>query len=116
MALVIDNIVEDSLNCKQERPASLESLVFSIDGYQVYGTALIPSGEKEQVYPCVILCHGFPGFASTFDIAQNLRRTGLVVISFSYRGNWAVRGIIRFPGPLRMLSMWLNGLTIKRMH
>ena len=36
MALVIDKIVEDSLNCKQERPASLESLVFSIDGYQVY--------------------------------------------------------------------------------
>ena len=31
MALVIDKIVEDSLNCKQERPASLaslESLVF----------------------------------------------------------------------------------------
>ena len=48
MALVIDKIVEDSLNCKQERPASLESLVFSIDGYQVYGTALIPGGEKEH--------------------------------------------------------------------
>lgn len=100
MALVIDKIVEDSLNCKQERPASLESLVFSIDGYQVYGTALIPSGEKEQVYPCVILCHGFPGFASTFDIAQNLRRTGLVVISFSYRGNWGSQGNYTFSGAI----------------
>lgn len=100
MALVIDKIVEDSLNCKQERPASLESLVFSIDGYQVYGTALIPGGEKEQVYPCVILCHGFPGFASTFDIAQNLRRTGLVVISFSYRGNWGSQGNYTFSGAI----------------
>lgn len=103
MALVIDKIVEDSLNCKQERPASLESLVFSIDGYQVYGTALIPSGEKEQVYPCVILCHGFPGFASTFDIAQNLRRTGLVVIIFPIAETGEVRGIILFPGPSMML-------------
>ncbi len=51
MALVIDKIVEDSLNCKQERPASLESLVFSIDGYQVYGTVLIPVEKRNRCIP-----------------------------------------------------------------
>ena len=50
--------------------------------------------------PCVIICHGFPGFASTFDIAQNLRRTGLVVISFSYRGSWGSQGNYTFSGAI----------------
>ena len=77
----------------------------------MYGTALIPGGEKEQVYPCVILCHGFPGFASTFDIAQNLRRTGLVVISFSYRGNWGCLGNYTFSGAFDYavcVDLWAN--------
>ena len=100
MILKIDNVAKDSLDDNEARGATLESLVFSSGGYQVYGTALIPGGEKEQVYPCVILCHGFPGFASTFDIAQNLRRTGLVVISFSYRGNWGSQGNYTFSGAI----------------
>ena len=48
MALQIENIEKDPLCCPRERPSSLESLIFSSHGCQVYGTALIPGGAKDQ--------------------------------------------------------------------
>ena len=82
MKLQIENIKNDPQWEKEERSASLESMTFLSGGSQMYGTVLIPGGKKNQTYPCVVLLHGFPGFAATFDIAQSLRRTGIVVISF----------------------------------
>lgn len=98
MVLAIDNIEKDPQWSNDERLASLESLIWSNQGYQMYGTALVPGGAADAKYPCAIICHGFPGFASMFDIAQNLRRTGLVTIDFSYRGNWGSQGNYTFSG------------------
>lgn len=98
MKLQIGNIRKDPAWEGEERSASLESMIFSNGGSQMYGTVLIPAGKKDQTYPCVILLHGFPGFAATFDIAQSLRRTGVVVISFFYRGSWGSQGQYTFSG------------------
>lgn len=98
MKLCIDHIKQDPSCDGEERRASLESLVISNEGCQMYGTALIPGGKQQQTYPCVILLHGFPGFAATFDIAQSLRRAGVVVISFFYRGSWGSQGNYTFSG------------------
>lgn len=98
MKLQIENIKNDPQWEKEERSASLESLTFLSGGSQMYGTVLIPGGKKDQTYPCVVLLHGFPGFAATFDIAQSLRRTGIVVISFFYRGSWGSQGKYTFSG------------------
>ena len=98
MKLQIENIKNDPQWEKEERSASLESMTFLSGGSQMYGTVLIPGGKKNQTYPCVVLLHGFPGFAATFDIAQSLRRTGIVVISFFYRGSWGSQGNYTFSG------------------
>lgn len=98
MKLQIENIKNAPQWEKEERSASLESLTFLSGGSQMYGTVLIPGGKKDQTYPCVVLLHGFPGFAATFDIAQSLRRTGIVVISFFYRGSWGSQGKYTFSG------------------
>lgn len=98
MKLQIGNIRKDPAWEGEERSASLESMIFSNGGSQMYGTVLIPAGKKDQTYPCVVLLHGFPGFAATFDIAQSLRRTGIVVISFFYRGSWGSQGNYTFSG------------------
>lgn len=98
MKLHIENINKDPQWEQEERSATIESLVFSNHGSQMYGTALIPGGKQDQVYPCVVLLHGFPGFAATFDIAQSLRRAGMVVISFFYRGSWGSQGNYTFSG------------------
>ncbi len=98
MKLHIENIKNDPQWETEERSASLESLTFLSGGSQMYGTVLIPAGKKDQTYPCVVLLHGFPGFAATFDIAQSLRRTGVVVISFFYRGSWGSQGNYTFSG------------------
>ena len=60
MALQIENIEKDPLCCPQERPASLESLTFSSHGCQVYGTALIPGGARDQTYPVSLSAMAFP--------------------------------------------------------
>ncbi len=99
--LHIDNIAEDPVCRPGDRPASLEELVVASGCADVYGTVLIPGGAPEETYPCAIVLHGFPGHASTFDIAQNLRRTGLVVVHFSYRGCWGSQGTYSFSGAIQ---------------
>lgn len=100
MALYLDRMGEDPAVAAVERAATIEEMTFTNHGESFYGTALIPGGEASEVHPCVILCHGFPGFAATFDIAQNLRRVGFVVLSFFYRGSWGSQGHYTFSGAI----------------
>jgi uncharacterized protein len=44
----------------------------------------------------VILLHGFPGNERNLDLAQALRRAGMNVLFFSYRGAWGSGGTFSF--------------------
>ena len=44
----------------------------------------------------VILLHGFPGHERNLDLAQALRRAGMNVLLFSYRGAWGSGGTFSF--------------------
>lgn len=60
------------------------------------GYVLTPDGIYDHPRPCVILCHGFPGFYKNDDIAQALCRMGCVVIVPGCRGGWGSGGVYSF--------------------
>lgn len=57
---------------------------------------MTPDGTHERPCPCVVLCHGFPGFYKSDDIAQSLCRMGCVVIVPGCRGGWGSGGYYSF--------------------
>lgn len=57
---------------------------------------MTPDGTYDRPCPCVILCHGFPGFYKNDDIAQALCRMGCVVIVPGCRGGWSSGGFYSF--------------------
>lgn len=58
------------------------------------GTILTATGKGPN--PAVILLHGFPGYEDNHDLAHGLRRAGLNVLVFHYRGCWGVKGSFSF--------------------
>lgn len=63
-------------------------------GEDLIGTILTPS--KKGPNPTVILLHGFPGYEDNHDLSHSLRRCGLNVLTFHYRGCWGVKGKFSF--------------------
>ena len=57
--------------------------------------AILTPGHKGP-NPTVILLHGFPGYEDNHDLAHSLRRCGLNVLIFHYRGSWGVKGKFTF--------------------
>jgi pimeloyl-ACP methyl ester carboxylesterase len=47
-------------------------------------------------HPTVILLHGFPGNERNLDLAQAIRRAGINVLFFNYRGAWGSGGTFSF--------------------
>lgn len=60
------------------------------------GYVMTPDGTYDLPRPCVILCHGFPGFCKSDDIAQALCRMGCVVVVPNCRGGWSSGGCYSF--------------------
>jgi pimeloyl-ACP methyl ester carboxylesterase len=44
----------------------------------------------------VILLHGYPGVERNLDLAQAMRRAGMNVLYFNYRGSWGSQGTFSF--------------------
>jgi len=47
-------------------------------------------------HPTVILLHGYPGVERNLDLAQAMRRAGINVLYFNYRGSWGSSGTFSF--------------------
>lgn len=78
----------------QERSVSL---TVSSHGSNIFGQLLLPAmASREELAPVVLMLHGYPGTEKNGDIACALRRAGLAVIQFSYRGVWGSHGDYRF--------------------
>ncbi len=73
------------------------SLTADSHGSPVFGQMLLPALErKEERAPVVLMLHGYPGTEKNADIGCALRRAGLAVVQFSYRGVWGSHGEYRF--------------------
>lgn len=82
-------------------PAEVEerSLSLTVDshGSMIYGQILLPAlAHREERSPVVVMLHGYPGTEKNTDIGCALRRAGLAVAQFSYRGVWGSHGEYRF--------------------
>lgn len=75
---------------------------------------LTPDGTHKRPCPCVILCHGFPGFYKSDDIAQSLCRMGCVVIVPGCRGGGAVVDSIPLPTTSLILLQPRNGPAARK--
>lgn len=82
-------------------PAEVEersvSLTVNSSGSNIFGQILLPAlAHRDALSPVVLMLHGYPGTEKNTDIACALRRAGLAVIQFSYRGVWGSHGEYRF--------------------
>lgn len=88
---------------------NLYELKIKSHGEELIGVMLTPGGEK--LCPTVILLHGFPGYEDNHDLAHSLRRCGLNVLRFHYRGCWGVKGKFSFSNCIEDVRNVINFAT-----
>jgi len=54
------------------------------------------TAQGAEPHPTVILLHGYPGVERNLDLAQAIRRGGINVLYFNYRGSWGSQGAFSF--------------------
>ncbi|MBI4501993.1 MAG: alpha/beta fold hydrolase [Gemmatimonadetes bacterium] len=72
----------------------MRSLAISSDGARLNGIMYVANGPGP--HPTVLLLHGDPGNERDLDIAQAVRRAGINVLFFNYRGSWGSGGLFTF--------------------
>jgi pimeloyl-ACP methyl ester carboxylesterase len=87
--VTMDPTVRDTVN-----PASREELAFTSHGSRLNG--LMYTAQGAGPHPTVILLHGYPGVERNLDLAQAMRRAGINVLYFNYRGSWGSSGTFSF--------------------
>ena len=63
-----------------------------IDSHGSRLNAILYLAQGSGEHPAVILLHGYPGNEKNLDLAQALRRAGIHVLFFHYRGSWGSEG------------------------
>jgi len=91
-SLDADNLFREATPVAQDVVADYESMVFESDGSEIYGQILRPDRSFGPNRPCVMIFHGFAGFARFDDIGQALCRAGCVVVIPHHRGAWGSHG------------------------
>lgn len=74
----------------KQHPPGLAILTVPSHGVELDAWLYVASGEGPL--GTVILAHGLPGYESSGDLAQSIRRAGWNVLFFHYRGTWGVPG------------------------
>lgn len=85
---------------------SMYDIKIKSNGEELIGAILTPCGKGP--HPTVILLHGFPGYEDNHDLAHSLRRCGLNVIIFHYRGCWGVKGQFSFSNCIEDVKEVIN--------
>lgn len=86
-------------------PASVE-LALTSHGARL--NALLYQAAGPGPHPVVMLLHGFPGNERNLDVAQGLRRAGMDVLYFDYRGTWGSAGTFSFGNGLEDVAAVLE--------
>ena len=91
-ALDRDRLFREAMPEADATVADYDALVFDSEGSEIYGQILKPDRSYGTGRPCVLLFHGFAGFARFDDIGQALCRAGCVVVIPHHRGAWGSQG------------------------
>jgi pimeloyl-ACP methyl ester carboxylesterase len=75
-------------------PPAIEELALTSAGARM--NALMYVAQGRGPHPTVVLLHGYPGNERNLDVAQAIRRAGMNVLFFSYRGAWGSGGTFSF--------------------
>jgi uncharacterized protein len=89
-----DPVTTDPTSIDTAFPPSTQELAFQSKGSRVNGFFYLAPGQGPHA--TVILLHGFPGNERNLDLAQDLRRAGMNVLFFDYRGSWGSGGTFSF--------------------
>jgi pimeloyl-ACP methyl ester carboxylesterase len=89
-----DPVVNDPARSDTLYPPTTAELSFQSHGSRLNGFFYLAQGRSP--HPTVILLHGFPGNERNLDLAQSLRRAGMNVLYFDYRGSWGSAGTFSF--------------------
>src|SRR6476661_8047075 len=89
-----DPVLSDPVALDTVYPPRTEELAFQSQGVRLNGFLYLAQGKGP--HSTVILLHGFPGNERNLDLAQALRRSGMNVLYFSYRGAWGSGGVFSF--------------------
>jgi uncharacterized protein len=79
-------------------PAGMAEVALESGGSRMNGLFYLAAGPDR--HPTVVLLHGFPGNERNLDLAQALRRAGINVLYFNYRGAWGSGGSFSFGNAL----------------
>jgi pimeloyl-ACP methyl ester carboxylesterase len=93
-AVAYDPVTMDPVTRDTVNRASREELSFVSHGSRV--NALMYTAQGAGPHPTVILLHGYPGVERNLDLAQAIRRAGIDVLYFNYRGSWGSQGTFSF--------------------
>lgn len=93
-----DLVASDPPRVDSVSPAGLAELAIPSAGARMNGLFYLAAGPGP--HPTVILLHGFPGNERNLDVAQAIRRAGINVLFFSYRGAWGSGGTFSFSNAL----------------
>jgi len=93
-AAAYDPVTMDPPTRDTVNPPSRDELAFTSHGSRLNG--LMYTAQGAGPHPTVILLHGYPGVERNLDLAQAMRRAGINVLYFNYRGSWGSQGTFSF--------------------
>lgn len=86
-------LFEDNHSVNLQIPITDMPLVVKSGDDAVFGKISLPAVESAaERTPVLMLLHGHPGHDRNLDLMFALRRTGIAVVFFSYRGIWGSHG------------------------
>ncbi|NUO64087.1 MAG: alpha/beta fold hydrolase [Gemmatimonadaceae bacterium] len=89
-----DPVVSDPVVRDRAHPPAMDELAFESGGSRINGFIYLAQGAEP--HPTVVLLHGYPGNERNLDLAQAMRRAGMNVLFFDYRGSWGSGGEFSF--------------------
>ena len=89
-----DPVTTDPVVRDRSAPPSMDELAFESGGSRINGFIYLAQGKAP--HPTVVLLHGYPGNERNLDLAQAIRRAGMNVLFFDYRGSWGSGGEFTF--------------------
>ena len=89
-----DPVTTDPVVRDRAFPPSTQELAFQSGNARLNGFIYLAQGKAP--HPTVVLLHGYPGNERNLDLAQAMRRAGMNVLYFNYRGSWGSGGDFSF--------------------
>ena len=95
--MLLENSLFEDLTLPCAVPANSAPLTINSHGSELYGRILLPARfSAEEKTPVALMLHGYPGWETLPDMHHALRRAGIAVAYFNFRGVWGSHGTYSF--------------------